>query len=179
MSVPTLPFFETAAQHLVERVPLARPEETVGSVLASLPGKVFGSLEAVYIVEQENHLCGLVRLLDLMILPPEQKLKDVMIVSPPTVYPDDDQEEVATLAVQHRLAAVPVVAPSGRFSQSLIGILRREHIEDLHRLTGIQRENSHALHALEAPPLRRTRALLPWLLVGLAGSILATFVVSL
>jgi magnesium transporter len=183
MSISTLQTFETAAQHLVEQIPLARAEENVSSALASLSGHAFDSLEAVYIVDREKHLCGLVRLIDLMTLPPDQKLKDVMTISPPTVYPDDDQEEVASLAVQCELVAVPVVDRLGRFlgvvpAQSLIAILRREHIEDLHRLTGIQRENSHARHALEDPPIYRTRARLPWLLVGLAGSILATFVVS-
>ncbi|GET37779.1 magnesium transporter [Microseira wollei] len=56
--------------------------------------------------------------------------------------------------------------------------VRREHIEDLDRLAGIQRENTHAHHALEAAPTRRAGDRLPWLLVGLVGSILATFVVS-
>lgn len=183
MSVTALPIWETAAQHLVERVPLARAEERVSSVLASLPGNRFDCLEAIYILDGEKRLCGLVRLNELMDFPPEQKLREVMVLQPPRAYPDDDQEEVASLAVQYGLAAVPVVDRQERFlgvvpAQSLIAILRREHIEDLHRLTGIQRESSQARHALEDPPLRRSRARLPWLLVGLAGSVLATFVVS-
>jgi magnesium transporter len=59
-------------------------------------------------------------------------------------------------------------------SQALLQVLRREHIEDLHRLAGIQREAAQARHAIEDPPLRRVRHRLPWLLVGLAGSALAT-----
>jgi magnesium transporter len=59
-------------------------------------------------------------------------------------------------------------------SQALLQILRREHVEDLHRLAGIEREAAQARHAIEDPPLRRARHRLPWLLVGLAGSALAT-----
>jgi magnesium transporter len=59
-----------------------------------------------------------------------------------------------------------------------MAILRGEHIEDLHRLAGIQRENAQARHAIEAPPTRRARDRLPWLLVGFLGSFLATFVMS-
>jgi magnesium transporter len=59
-------------------------------------------------------------------------------------------------------------------AQALLQVLRREHVEDLHRLAGIARETSQARHAIEDPPLRRVRHRLPWLLVGLAGSALAT-----
>jgi magnesium transporter len=99
------------------------------------------------------------------------------------VSPEEDQEQVAGVAIQHGIAEVPVVDAQGRFlgvvpPLALIEILRREHVEDLHRFTGILSENSHARSALEAPAIRRARDRLPWLLVGLLGSILATFVVS-
>jgi magnesium transporter len=60
----------------------------------------------------------------------------------------------------------------------LLEILRREHVEDLHRLAGIAGESELARDAIEAPPVRRMRHRLPWLLVGLAGSILATVVMA-
>src|SRR3989338_3134425 len=60
---------------------------------------------------------------------------------------------------------------------TLMDILRREHVEDLHRLAGITRETAQALQAIEEPPLRRARHRLPWLVVGLGGSMVATFVV--
>ena len=63
-------------------------------------------------------------------------------------------------------------------AQALLGILRREHVEDLHRLAGIVREEAHIREAMEDPPVRRARHRLPWLLLGLAGSILAAFVMK-
>jgi magnesium transporter len=183
MTTSLLPTVETAAHHLVDRVPIAHGTESANSILDRLLGNAFDSLESVYIVDKNSHLCGLVPLTDLLSMPREQRLGEVMTTEPPIVYPDDDQEEVASLAVKYGLASVPVVDRQGCFlgvvpAHALISILRKEHIEDLHRLAGIQRENSHARHALEDPPLRRARARLPWLLVGLLGSILATFVVS-
>jgi len=76
-----------------------------------------------------------------------------------------------------------VVAEDGRLlgvvtPETLIEVLRHEHVEDLHRLAGIRKENVRARHAIEAPPLRRARDRLPWLLLGLLGSMLATFVMS-
>jgi magnesium transporter len=60
----------------------------------------------------------------------------------------------------------------------LLNILRREHVEDLHRLAGIAHEELRAREAMEEPPVRRARHRLPWLFVGLAGSMLAAFVVA-
>jgi magnesium transporter len=60
----------------------------------------------------------------------------------------------------------------------MMDILRREHVEDLHRLAGITRESADARHALEEAPLRRARHRLPWLVVGLGGSMVATFIVA-
>jgi magnesium transporter len=106
-----------------------------------------------------------------------------MVRDPAAVHPDEDQERIAGLAILHKLAAVPVVGSDGRFlgvvpPQALIEILRREHVEDLHRLAGIQHADAQAREAIEGPPILRVRHRLPWLLVGLLGSVMAPFVVA-
>lgn len=183
MIAPTPIHQESAAQHLTQRVPIAHTEELVGTILARLPGQQFETIEDIYVLDQAGRLCGLVRLIDLLAIPPDCAVGAHLTMTPASVYLTDDQEKVAGLAVRHRLAAVPVLDVEGHFlgvvpAQALISILRREHIEDLHRLAGIQRESFQALQALEAPPQRRTRDRLPWLLVGLVGSILATAVMA-
>ncbi len=57
-------------------------------------------------------------------------------------------------------------------------VLAREHREDLHRIVGILREQAGTEHALEDPPLRRAARRLPWLLVGLAMSVMAIGVMA-
>lgn len=174
---------ETAREHLVKRIPIARGDEGVGAVLARLSGQAFDAVDVVYIVDDAGGLQGLVPLANLLVLPQDQRMRDVITVGLPTVNPDEDQEHVVGLAVEHHLTAMPVVDALGRLlgvvpAQALMAILRREHIEDLHRLAGIQRENARARDAIEASPIRRARARLPWLLVGFLGSFLATFVMS-
>jgi magnesium transporter len=102
---------------------------------------------------------------------------------PASVDPDTDQEQVAALAHDHRLIAVPVVNAQGRFlgvvpPLALIDVLRREHDEDIRRLAGILGTTNHARTALELPPWRRVRNRLPWLLVGLAGSGVAAIIMA-
>jgi magnesium transporter len=101
----------------------------------------------------------------------------------PRVRSDTDQEEMASIALHHGVAAMPVVNAAGRLlgvvgSVTMMDILSREHVEDLHRLAGVTRESDDARNALEEPPLRSARHRLPWLIVGLGGSMLATFIVA-
>ncbi|MUG99589.1 CBS domain-containing protein [Scytonema sp. UIC 10036] len=179
----TLPMFETAAQHLVPQVPVANPQESAGMLFTRLSGHKFDSIATIYITNEQGHLLGAVRSVDVLTMPPDQKLADAMISQLPTVHPHEDQEKVAGLAVQFNISEVPVIDSQGCFlgvvpAEALLAILRREHIEDIHRLAGIHHEDARARHALEAPPIQRVCDRIPWLLVGLAGSVLATFVVS-
>jgi magnesium transporter len=94
-----------------------------------------------------------------------------------------DQQHSALVAVHHGMAAIPVVDAAGAFMgvippATLLRVLYQEHIEDIHRLSGLLRETEMATRALEAPPVRRVWDRLPWLLVGLAGSIVATAVMA-
>jgi magnesium transporter len=179
----TAPGQETAARHLSRAVPTARPSDTVAVALARLREGDLDTAEIVCITDASERLVGVARLTDLLAAPDAAAVADRMLAEIPTVRPEDDQEHVAGVAVAHALPAVPVVDAGGRLegvvpAAALIAILRREHVEDLHRLAGIQSESLHAREAIEGPPARRLRDRLPWLLVGLAGSMVATFVVS-
>lgn len=169
--------------HMVERVPVGRPADTVASTLGRLAGHIFDAAEAVYVLDEEDRLLGLARLPDLLQSPGDRTLGEIMVRVPAAVGPGEDQERVAGVAVRHGLSAVPVTSDSGRLlgvvpAPALMAVLRQEHIEDLHRLTGIRHERMQALEAMKEPPVRRARHRLPWLLVGLVGSMLAAFVVS-
>jgi magnesium transporter len=103
--------------------------------------------------------------------------------NPPFVHADVDQERVASIALHHAHNAVAVVDHHHILlgtvpPDALLHILRREHVEDLHRLAGIGRETEGAREALESPPLRRVRHRLPWLIVGLIGTFMTAALVS-
>ena len=94
------------------------------------------------------------------------------------VSPGVDQEVAAWRAVRNEETALPVVDADGRFvgiipPQRLLGILLSEHEEDLTRLGGFLKSTSQARKTSTETVERRFRHRFPWLLVGLAGALLA------
>ncbi len=174
---------ETVGAHLVAHAATARAGDTAAEALARLARERPASAELVCVVDDAGHLAGALPVSKLFALDPSARIGEAMQASFPRVEPGTDQERAASLALHHGADALPVVDASGRLqgvmpSQALLQVLRREHIEDLHRLAGIQRETAKARHAIEDPPLRRARHRLPWLLAGLAGAMLATAVMA-
>ncbi len=174
---------ETAADHLVQEVLRGRPDQTAGEMTQGLLAQRYDCVDIVCVLDAEDRLQGVIPLARLLGQAASTPLRDLMDTDVPRVHPDTDQERVASLALHHTLAAIPVIDTGDRLlgvvpSGALLRILRREHVEDLHRFAGITRETERAREAMQEPPLRRLRHRLPWLLLGLAGSMLATYVVA-
>jgi magnesium transporter len=170
---------ETVGAHLVAATARARQEETAAEVLARLVAEKPASAELVLVTDARGRLEGVVPIARLFAADGAETMGKIADRGFPSIAADSDQERAASLALHHAVDALPVVdaerRPLGVMpSQALLQVLRHEHVEDLHRLAGIAREAAQARHAIEDPPLRRARHRLPWLLVGLAGSALAT-----
>ncbi|MEW5756675.1 MAG: magnesium transporter [Pseudomonadota bacterium] len=174
---------ETAAHHLVGAVPRALPSDTVADVRANLSRQPYECVELVCVTETSGQLIGVLPVVELFAAPPDVAVGEIMRKKPPLVHADVDQERVASIALHHRLNAVAIVDHHNILlgvvpPDALLHILRREHVEDLHRLAGISRETGGAREAIESPPLRRVRHRLPWLIVGLLGTMLTALLVS-
>jgi magnesium transporter len=170
---------EPVGGHVVASYAGARAEEPAGAVLARIAADKPACMELVLVLDHDGRLAGVVPLERLIAAGDKAPLRKIMQRDFPRVRANDDQERAASLALHHQVDALPVVDADGRPlgvmpSQALLHVLRREHVEDLHVLAGIARETSQARHAIEDPPARRLRHRMPWLLVGLAGSALAT-----
>ncbi len=152
-------------------------------MLDSLREKTFDATELVCVVDPQGRLIGSLPLGRVIGLAQGERIDSYMLQPAFAVRPDEDQERIASIALHHGLEAVPVVDANGFLlgivpPAALLDILRHEHVEDIHRLAGIYREGTQARHAMHAPPVRRARDRLPWLLVGLIGSALATLVMA-
>lgn len=174
---------ETAAHYIAAAVPRGHPGDSVIQAIAALSGHRFESVTLICVTDADGLLLGVIRIADLLAAPPETRLEELMWRDAPRVRADEDQEKIASIALTHVLNAIPVVDQNDFLlgvipSEALLHILRREHVEDIHRIAGIGRETHRAREAIESPPIRRARDRLPWLLIGLFGSGIATWVVA-
>ena len=119
---------DTASRHLVRKVPVARADQTVAEMLAGLAGQEYEVADAVYVLDSANRLVGVVPFPRLLTCPNDRPLNEVMIPNPIGVQPEMDQEQVAVLAIQHRLNVVPVTDAASHFmgvipASVLLGVL--------------------------------------------------------
>lgn len=97
------------------------------------------SIYYVYVLDNHDHLVGVISLRELIIAPPDALIRDVMRRKVVAVYYDQDQEEVARVVSKYNLLAVPVVDHEGRMLgmvtvDDVIDVLEEEATEDVLRL---------------------------------------------
>jgi len=169
--------FETAASHASANVPITEPTRTAAEVRQAMIGQRYESANLIVVCEKGKFL-GVVRIEDLLAAPEEAKIASIMDRDAPIVRPGTDQEVAAWHAVRNEEAALSVVDADGRFvgvipPDRLLAVLLSEHEEDLSRLGGFTKSTVTARATSEETVERRFRHRLPWLLVGLAGALLA------
>jgi magnesium transporter len=173
---------ETASEHVCRQVPVTRPDARAGDVRRSLAGWQFEVATHIAVCEGER-LAGILTIEELLRAPEESTLRELMDPDPPIVAPGLDQEVAAWRAVQHGESALTVVDEQGRFvgfipPHRLLAVLLWEHDEDMVRLGGFLQNSSAALSASEEAVGRRFWHRIPWLLLGLAGALVAADLVA-
>jgi magnesium transporter len=163
-------------------VPFADPSTPLGEVRRGLVGTRFDS--AAHVVAcRDGILVGIARIEDVFAGDPMTHLADVMDSDPPVISAGQDEEIAAWKAVRHGESALAVVDSDNRFvglvtPRRMVEVLLVEHDEDLARLGGYLASTSSARHAIEEAVLPRLGHRLPWLLLGLAGALVAAGIVG-
>lgn len=173
---------ETAARHIVPRVPRVHPADSSARILHSLRGRRYDHV-AEFPVLEDGRLRGLIRLKDVIAAGPEETAENLMDSDPPTVTPGVDQEAAAWKAVRHGESCIAVVDEDGRFvglvpPHRLLEVMLQEHVEDLARLGGYLKGQASAREVSGQSMRQRLAHRLPWLIAGLAGSIAAAALVG-
>ncbi|MGV9610961.1 magnesium transporter [Nocardia xishanensis] len=172
----------TAAAHACRDVPTAAPSDTVEQVLTGMQGRRFASVAVVAVCDGPR-LEGIITLENLLAADPRCRVAAVMDADPPTVAGHQDQEQAVWKALRHNEAGLAVVDADRRWlgvipPQRLLSVLLEEHDEDIARLSGYLTSTAGARKASTEPIGRRLWHRLPWLLVGLAGAMLAAGMVD-
>jgi magnesium transporter len=183
-SVTGLAMAEAAPQrvshYLITAVPTALPDEQVGHLRDRLIGVRYDDASHVFVLDDHGRLLGVAEIGQVIAAPATTRLTDlVQDINSHIVTPSVDREEAASVAIRAGISVLGVCDDDARFigavpASALISILRDEHLEDLHHMVGILGKSEAAKEALTSPPHRRAFYRLPWLLVGIAGSALAT-----
>ena len=171
---------ETAGSHMVKHIPRTTADTPVSTVIRFLQGQQFECADTIFVTDAEGRLEGIVRINDLF-ANSKRPIGEIMEPEHEAVRSGDDQEEIAVLAMQLNMIAVPVVDNDERLigavpPEALFRILRDEHMEDIQRLAGIAPDEGGPVVALHAPLFDRFRRRLPWLVFGLFASSIITFV---
>jgi magnesium transporter len=173
---------ETASVHVCRDVPRLAPDVTAGRARMLLIGHRYESAADIAVCDGDRFV-GLVPIEVALSAPNWERLGALMDPDPPVVAPGTDQEVAAWKAIHHGETSLAVVDAEGRFvglvpPRRLLAVLLAEHDEDLARLSGFAASTRSARRASEEPVAQRLAHRLPWLLVGLAGSLLAAGIVG-
>jgi magnesium transporter len=133
----------------------------------------------IYVVDEVNHLTGLLPWRNLVFASGEEKIKDLMVYDPVNIQPDTPQEDVAKLVSDFDLLAVPVVDEEHRILgvvtfDDIMEVMQEEATEDMYHLAGLD-----TAERVFSPVSRSVRLRVPWLLINLATALLAALTVSL
>jgi len=156
-----------------------RPDMRADEALLYVRRQARDNLETIYVayvVDQQQHLLGVVSLRELFLAAADATVRDIMTDKVVSVRDDMDQEAVARVVRQVDLIAVPVVDAEGRINgivthDDTLDVVDEEATEDAQKFGGME--------ALDAPYLEvgffemfRKRA--GWLSVLFVGEMLTT-----
>jgi len=132
----------------------------------------------LYVVDDRGHLVGVLSLRQLIMKPPNTKLKNIMEPDVISVHLDTDQEEVARQVARYNFLAIPVVDEHNKMMgvvtvDDTIDVLREEATEDFMKMAGTSTEEIREPSVLSSFRLRS-----PWLLTSLVGGLIAASVVT-
>jgi magnesium transporter len=147
-----------------------------------MTGVRYETVADVAVLDGER-LVGLVPIERVLAASPATPISSIMDSEPPVVGPGLDQERAAWQMIRHGESSLAVVDEDGRFRglippARMLAVLLEEHEEDMARLGGYLASTEHARSAAEERVPRRLWHRLPWLLLGLAGAMLAAAIVG-
>jgi len=132
----------------------------------------------LYVVDDHDHLAGVISLRELVVVPPETELKSIMATDVVSVPTDVDQEEVARIVARYNVLAVPVVDENNKLVgivtvDDVIDIIREEATEDFLKMAGAGDDLIESQSVLKS-----TRTRLPWLLASWIGGVIAFLIIG-
>jgi len=153
---------------------------TVGEAIASIQNQDEQEMVFyLYVVDDRQHLVGVISLRDLITSKPQKKLSDMMITRVHSVGPLEDQEEVAQIVSRYNILAVPVVDDENKLMgmitvDDVIDVIREEATEDFFQMAGAGRDRDILLKSA----LSNAKTRIPWLFASWIGGLIVAGILS-
>ena len=135
-------------------------------------------VHSIYVVDDENRLKGRLSLKDLLTTSTKTPISEIYIPKVDYVKVHTPNVEVARIMQKYDLEAIPVVDEMGRLVgrvtvDDIIDVIKEEADKDYQMAAGITQDVEAGDSVYEL-----TKARLPWLLIGMAIEIVASFVLK-
>jgi magnesium transporter len=152
-------------------------EMNVAEAIEKLRKTNIHDIPYIYITD-DGYLIGVLVLRALLIAAPDTKLSEIVNKDIVRVTVETDQEEVANLVRKYNLRAIPVVDKTNKLVgivtvDNILDIVVEEASEDIYHMAGVKEDG-----LLHRPISVVTRLRLPWLIICLAGGMVAARIVG-
>jgi magnesium transporter len=141
--------------------------------------EIIDDVYAVYVVDNQEKLLGILSLNKLLITPTDTKIEDVYEQNAISVHVETNAEEVANIMDKYDLVVLPVIDNNGTLVgkitiDDVVDVIKEEAEKDYQMASGITDdvESSDKAWVL-------SKARLPWLLIGLIGGIFGAQIIGL
>jgi magnesium transporter len=151
-----------------------RPDSTVDEAIGYLRRQARGRIETiyyVYVLNEQQHLLGVVSFRELFSMDPSQRIRDIMHTDIVKVQEDEHQEAVSRVFSQHGLAAVPVVDSEGRMKgivtlDDIVDVVQEEATEDIQKVGGMEALGAPYMNVAFSKMLKKRAGWLSALFLG-------------
>ena len=150
-----------------------RPESTVDEAISYLRKEApnIHKMYYAYVLDQEQHLLGVVSVRLLFASDPAMPVQEIMIKDLVSVTAETEQKEVSALVRDNRLLAVPVLDGEGRMVgiitvDDIVDVVEEEASRDIQKIGGMEALDTPYLHTTMLEMVRKRAGWLAILFIG-------------
>jgi magnesium transporter len=170
----------TAGSLMAKELVSVQVDETVSACIDEIRKQTdnVDVMYAVYVVDENERLIGMLSLKKLVISQPSTKIEEIYDAEIISVKTNTATSDISEIMRKYDLVVLPVIDTLGRLVgritiDDVVDVIREEAEKDIQRMSGISDDvdSSDKLWRL-------SRARIPWLLVGMCGGIIGSRIIS-
>lgn len=175
----------SAGRLMIAKIPTIHPNATISDAETWLlkKAKELETINYIYVTGAERKLEGVISIKEVFRSPKNTLVSDLMKKNPIAARPHTDQTRVALLAIENNLKEIPVVDAENKLLgvvpyDAILNVLIQGHVEEALGAAGISKFSAPAQSIIKASAGTVIKKRLPWLVIGVLGSIVAAGIIG-